>query len=175
LFRVTGVARNLVWGCSWNFFSKIYPKILSFCAVKAKTEFYLVKNSQGFRGANAPLHPLWLRYCLGSSIIYVTVTEGRGHGFFEDSNKALAIKSLTLVRGFKIQFSSEFFYMIAILDKVFISNEKLSPKMQNAKLYLYLPGDSNLIQNTCLLLTKTRVMNYSSKEKWKLKTLTFPW
>jgi hypothetical protein len=51
-------------GVQLEIFSKIYPEILSFCAVKAKTEFYLVKNSQGLGGANAPLHPLWQRQWL---------------------------------------------------------------------------------------------------------------
>jgi len=37
--------------------------ILKFCNEKAKTPFYLVLSSLGLDGgANAPLHPLWLRY-----------------------------------------------------------------------------------------------------------------
>jgi hypothetical protein len=38
--------------------------MLGFYELKAKYKFYLVHNIFGFRGANAPLHPLWLRYWL---------------------------------------------------------------------------------------------------------------
>ncbi len=59
-----GVSRNLVWGCSWNIFGQKASRILSFCDLKAKTKSYPLHNSLGLGGANAPLHPLWLRYWL---------------------------------------------------------------------------------------------------------------
>jgi hypothetical protein len=56
------VARNLVWGCSWNSWKFLAKNALLFyvvCELKAKTQLHLVHNSLGLGGggANTPLHP----------------------------------------------------------------------------------------------------------------------
>ncbi len=62
---VSGVARN--WSGGWGgvqiyIFALKYLLILHFCIKSLKIQLHLVRSSAGLGGANAPLHPLWLRY-----------------------------------------------------------------------------------------------------------------
>jgi len=57
---VSGVARNLAWGAVRQFWLKSLIDI-EILYIKG-TPLYPVLSSLGLGDANAPLHPLWLRY-----------------------------------------------------------------------------------------------------------------
>ncbi len=62
MVHLSGVARNWSWGVQIFIFALKFLFILCLCIKSLKIQLYLVLSDLGLGGANAPLHPPWLRY-----------------------------------------------------------------------------------------------------------------